>query len=126
MFVVKKILFYIILLFGLLGAFSAFTFFKNKPQEIPIPALSGTTTIEDIIQPFIANDRTKGLSVGTYQDGKIEFYNFGICSDKNRVAPSEKSIYEIGSITKTFTATVLAQMVAEGKVNYEDPIVKYF
>ena len=121
----KKILFYTLLLFGLLGAFSAFSFFKNKPQKIPIPPLTTINTIEDIVQPFIENDRTKGLSVGTYQDGKIEFYNFGICSNEQPISPTEKSIYEIGSITKTFTTTVLAQMVAEGKVNYEDPIAKY-
>lgn len=121
----KKILFYILLAFSLLGAYQAFSFFKNKPQKIPIPTLSEINTLEDIVQPFIANDRTKGLSIGTFQDGKIEFYNFGICSDEKQVTPSEKSIYEIGSITKTFTTTVLAQMVVEGKINYEDPITKY-
>ncbi|MFK7981386.1 MAG: hypothetical protein AB8G86_15480 [Saprospiraceae bacterium] len=36
--------------------------------------------IEDIVQPYLNNDRTKGLSIGTYQDGKITFHNFGILS----------------------------------------------
>jgi len=83
------------------------------------------STIEDIVQPYIAAEKTKALSVATYQDGKIEYLNFGICSDENPVAPTQNSLYEIGSITKTFTGTVLAEMVEEGKVEYDDPIAKY-
>lgn len=121
----KKILFYSLLLFGLLGVFSAFSYIRNKPQKIKIPPIVEVQNLEDIVQPYLNNNRTKGLSIGTYQDGKITFYNFGINSTENPTAPSEKSIYEIGSITKTFTTAVLAQMVMEGKVNYEDPIADY-
>jgi serine-type D-Ala-D-Ala carboxypeptidase/endopeptidase len=35
------------------------------------------------------------------------------------------SVFEIGSITKTFTATVLADMVLRGEVALEDPVAKY-
>ena len=52
----KKILFYILLLFSLLGAYQAFSFLKNKPQKIPIPPLTAINTIEDIIQSFLANN----------------------------------------------------------------------
>lgn len=121
----KKILFYIAILFALLGAYGAFSVLKNRPQKIPIPPITAINSISDIIQPYIENDKTKGVSIGIYKDGEIEFYNFGIVADANKVTPSEKSIYEIGSITKTFTAAVLAQMVEEGKVNYDDRVAKY-
>lgn len=32
------------------------------------------------------------------------------------------SIFEIGSITKTFTGLILSQMVEEGKVKFDDPV----
>jgi len=121
----KKILFYIVVLFGVLGAYGAFSVLKNRPQKIPIPPIVEINSIVDIIQPYIENDKTKGVSIGTYKNGEIEFYNFGIVADASKVTPSEKSIYEIGSITKTFTAVVLAQMVEEGKVNYDDRVAKY-
>ena len=38
----------------------------------------------------------------------------------------EHTIYEIGSISKVFTTTMLAQMVANKKVKLEDPVQKYF
>ncbi len=39
--------------------------------------------------------------------------------------PTANTLYEIGSITKTFTGTLLAQAVVEGKVNIDDDIRKY-
>lgn len=121
----KKILLYSFLAVVLLAvAGFAYAYTKLK-QNIKIPPLTEVTTIADIAQPYIDNEMTKGLSIGIYKDGKIEFYNYGICSDKNPVTPTEKSIYEIGSITKTFTAAVLAEMVSEEKVNYDDPISKF-
>ena len=35
------------------------------------------------------------------------------------------SVFEIGSISKVFTATVLAELVQEGKVKLNDPVQKY-
>jgi len=35
------------------------------------------------------------------------------------------AVFEIGSITKTFTATILADMVARGEVRLDDPVAKY-
>ena len=121
----KKILLYSFLAIVLLSVVGfAYAYHKLK-QNIKIPPLTEVTSIADIVQPYIDNEMTKGLSIGTYRDGKIEFYNYGICSEENQVKPTENSVYEIGSITKTFTAAVLADMVAEGKVNYTDPISKF-
>jgi len=121
----KKVLLYsfvAILLLAIAGFGYAYTVLK---QNIEIPPLTAITSIADIAQPYIDNEMTKGLSIGTYKNGNIEFLNFGICSEENQVAPTENSIYEIGSITKTFTGAVLADMVAEGKVNVDDPISKF-
>lgn len=121
----KKILLYIflaVLFFAIAGFAYAY---KQLKQNIQIPPLSEITTIDDIVQPYIANKMTKGLSIGIYKNGEINFYNYGICSDENPVLPNQQTVYEIGSITKTFTGAVLAEMVTEGKVNYDDPIAKF-
>lgn len=93
--------------------------------DIEIPPIEKVSSIDDIVQPFINNEATHSLSIGVYNKGNIQYYNYGTCSEKNPAVPTEKSIYEIGSITKTFTATVLAQMVKEGEVILSDPISKY-
>lgn len=119
-----------IILWSILGiiliAIVGFTYvYKKIVQNIPVPPLTEVSSVADIVQPYMDNKMTKGLSIGTIKNGKIEFYNFGVCSDKKPEKPTEKSIYEIGSITKTFTGTVLADMVAEGKLSFDDPIAKF-
>ena len=40
-------------------------------------------------------------------------------------APDGDTVFEIGSITKAFTAILLADMVNKGEVNLDDPVSKY-
>lgn len=40
-------------------------------------------------------------------------------------APDAHTVFELGSITKTFTALLLAEMVTRGEVDYDDPITAY-
>jgi len=121
----KKILLYSFLAIVFLVVVGFAYAYKQLKQNIQIPPLTEITAIQDIVKPYVDNEMTKGLSIGIYKDGVVEFYNYGICSDKNPIVPTENTIYEIGSITKTFTGAVLAEMVVEGKVNYNDPISQY-
>ncbi|MEM6965337.1 MAG: serine hydrolase domain-containing protein [Bacteroidota bacterium] len=99
--------------------------FKSFAQKIEYPAFDQIESIDTIVQPFLANDYSKALSIGVLKDGKMKFYNFGKHSDDRPDLPTQQNIYEIGSITKTFTASVLVQMVEEGLVQLDDPISKY-
>ncbi len=82
-------------------------------------------SIKGFVQDYFQNKSTKGLSIGIYSEGEIDYFNFGVVSDIDSVPPTEESIYEIGSITKTFTGLAFAQMIEEGLVQYDDPISKY-
>ena len=55
----------------------------------------------------------------------VHTYNYGETAQGNGQMPDANSIYEIGSITKTFTATLLAYYANEGKVKLNDPITEY-
>jgi len=81
--------------------------------------------IESVVRPYIQKANTVGLSVGVLKDGKIATYNYGETTKGNKQLPTLHTIYEIGSITKTFTATLLAYYVNEGKVKLSDPVTKY-
>ncbi|MBB6131389.1 serine hydrolase domain-containing protein [Mucilaginibacter lappiensis] len=81
--------------------------------------------IESAVRPYIQKANTVGLSVGVLKDGKITTYNYGETTKDNKQLPTLHTIYEIGSITKTFTATLLAYYVNEGKVKLTDPVIKY-
>ena len=66
-----------------------------------------------------------GLSIGIYRDGKAWFYGYGETMKGNGIIPNAGTLFEIGSITKTFTATMLAIAVGEGKLKLDDPVNKY-
>ncbi len=53
---------------------------------------------------------------------------YGVIKTKDTIKPIENQnkIFEIGSITKVFTASVLASLVKEGKIKLSDNINKYY
>jgi CubicO group peptidase (beta-lactamase class C family) len=59
--------------------------------------------------------------------GVVDGSNTTVYTAAGRVAqrPDERSTYQIGSITKTFTATLLATMVRAGSIKLDAPIAKY-
>ena len=64
-----------------------------------------------------------GIVVGTTADGKTAYLSKGKRSEEGAV--NEKSIFEIGSISKTFTGLMLAEMVTQGEVKLTDKIQQY-
>jgi len=81
--------------------------------------------VDTVARGYIQKANTVGLSIGVLKDGKITTYNYGETASDNSKLPTANTIFEIGSITKTFTSTLLAYYVNEGKVKLNDPITKY-
>jgi len=61
------------------------------------------------------------LTIGTYVDGKKSIKVFDVTGE----IPNKDYIYEIGSVTKTFTSSLFAKLVHEGKMSLDDSIDKY-
>lgn len=79
--------------------------------------------VDALIQPLIAKGAIPGVAIGILEDGKTQVFGYGKgASDK---LPDASTVYEIGSITKTFTTTALAEMVQRKMVALEDPVRKY-
>ncbi len=66
-----------------------------------------------------------GLCVAVIRNGETHIYNYGETARGNHTLPNENTVYEIGSISKTFTATLLALQVTRGKMKLDDPLTKY-
>lgn len=76
------------------------------------------------------SENNKGMgSLTISKDGKIIYSRaVGIShvGDKGYVSSDMKTKYRIGSITKTFTATMIFQLVDEGKLKLEDTLDKFY
>jgi hypothetical protein len=61
-----------------------------------------------------------------YIDPELNFFGSYGCAIKKEQAFSSKSIFDIGSVTKTFTATAILQLAESGKLSVLDKISQYF
>ena len=66
-----------------------------------------------------------GAAVGIYQDGKVETYAFGVANVETGQAVRPDTLFQIGSTTKVYTATLVMQLVDEGKLGLDAPVVEY-
>jgi serine-type D-Ala-D-Ala carboxypeptidase/endopeptidase len=99
-----------------------------KKQTIPNDNLM-KTTLDTVVQnqavSFMEDKARVGLSIGIFKVDKSFTYNYGSIQKGKQILPTNKTIYEIGSISKTFTGTLLAQAVTGKKVKMDDDIRLY-
>ncbi len=81
--------------------------------------------IEEVASDYMKKGSTVGLCIGVLQKGVMRTYSYGETELGSGELPGSHSAFEIGSITKTFTATLLAWYVNTGKVALRDPITKF-
>lgn len=81
--------------------------------------------VDSLVAPFMKKGNTIGLTLGVLENGQMHFYGYGETAKDNQLIPDENTLFEIGSITKTFTSTILAYFVNEGKIGLKDPVNKY-
>ncbi len=95
------------------------------PSATPSPA---TPTAPPDFSALLASTRLvdapgTGVIVGAIGADGTNIYKAG--SSGNGVPLDEHTVFEIGSVTKTFTATILASMVLDKSVRLDDPVAKY-
>ena len=66
-----------------------------------------------------------GLSVAVRDANSSYFYNYGTVSRTQSQRPTSQSLYELASVTKTFTASLAAQAVAEGRMRLDEDFREY-
>lgn len=79
--------------------------------------------IDEEVAKLISMSKISAVSVAFVTDGVVSTYHYGEFSDGS--IPSEDTIYDIGSITKTHVGLILAQAVSEGLIELDAPISRY-
>ena len=81
--------------------------------------------IDRITNDYRSKRKNVVLTIGVIQQGHHYTKGFGQVSDSNPSLPDAQTIYEIGSVTKVFTGTVLAKLVNDGMVSLDDSVCLY-
>ncbi len=66
-----------------------------------------------------------GLAVGVWHEGIEQVAGFGVTSVENPLPVTPDTLFQVGSISKTFTATALMILMEAGKVDLDTPIRAY-
>nr|WP_206434422.1 class C beta-lactamase [Iodobacter ciconiae] len=89
-------------------------------------AIEKTDQIKDIVNatitPMQKEFNIPGIAVAVSIDGKNYFYNYGVASKENQQTVSQDTLFEIGSISKTFTATLASYAQINGQLSFSDSV----
>jgi len=81
--------------------------------------------VDEAIRPVMKANGVPGIAVAVTIGGKRYFFNYGVASRESGQEVSEDTLFEIGSISKTFTATLASYARETGALSLEDNASKY-
>ncbi|HEX5869151.1 MAG TPA: serine hydrolase domain-containing protein, partial [Longimicrobium sp.] len=95
------------------------------PVAAPAQHFPPDEDIRTMLRYLVEDGETPGIVLGLLEaDGTTRIISYGSGGpDARPVGP--RSVFEIGSITKVFTGTLLADMVERGEVSLSDPVARY-
>ena len=105
--------------------------FKAKVKR-PIPVANDNKKdteldqeVDKAVTGLMSDPDIAGTVVAVIKGAEVYYYHYGDIDKKSPKLPDNKTIFEIGSISKTFTGILLAQAVLDGKIKLDDDIRKY-
>lgn len=97
----------------------------------PVVAQKASTTdpllgFDAWVTAFLAEHHVQGMALGIVKDGKVLTTRaYGFRDTEARLPMTSGTLLAIGSITKSFTATILGMLVDEGRLNWDQPVRSY-
>src|SRR5690349_9058444 len=92
---------------------------KNLPQEKRL-------AIEKAVASFMAANSVPGLSAAVVLDGEPRWYEgFGMADLENYSPATSSTLFRLGSISKSISATAVLQLWERGKLDLDAPVQKY-
>ncbi|HXV30489.1 MAG TPA: class C beta-lactamase [Sinorhizobium sp.] len=81
--------------------------------------------VDEVIGSVMKENDVPGMVVAVTVQGNQYFFSHGLASMETGQKVTENTIFEIGSISKTFTATLASYAQARGNLSLSDPASKY-
>jgi len=86
---------------------------------------SRITELDSFILKSLPEFKVPGAAVGIIEDGKVVFQKgYGVTNIETKQLVDENTIFQMASVSKTFTATLAATLVQSGKLGWDEPIYR--
>lgn len=76
--------------------------------------------VDSSVEPLMQQQGIAGLSVAVVNKGQVQYFNYGVASKDSQQPATQNTLYEVGSVSKTFTATLGGYAQATGKLKLSD------
>ncbi len=88
-------------------------------------ATVASADLRDRLEALLARHAVPGASIAVLAGGQVATAAAGLLNVDTGVEATEDSLFQIGSITKLYTATLVMQLVDEGRIDLDAPVVTY-
>jgi len=105
-----------------LGAGAAQAFAAPTP---PVDPTTASRSIDEAAQAVMREYGVPGMAIAITRDGRQQFYSYGVASRQTQAKVSRDTLFEVGSISKTYTATLAAYAEVLGKLSLNDSPARF-
>jgi beta-lactamase class C len=81
--------------------------------------------VDAAVRPVMAEHDLPGVAVGITVGGKAYVFNYGVASREKNIPVSDATLFELGSVTKPLTATLVSYAQVLGKLSLDDHPSKF-
>lgn len=82
-------------------------------------------TVDDVVRPLMAEYDVPGIAVAVTAGGESRVFTYGVASRETNQPVTPDTLFEIGSLSKTFTATLVSYAESLGELSLDDHPGKY-
>ncbi len=82
-------------------------------------------TVEKVVRPYLLKHPELGISIAISQNKQRFYYGYGRIKKDTSIIPKPETVFEIGSITKTFTAALICSLATENRLKLTDEVNQY-
>lgn len=106
-----------------LSVIALLTFSHLAVADADVAAIDATVT--DAAEAVMARHEIPGMAIAITARGEQRFYTFGVASKATQQPVTRDTLFEIGSVSKTLTATLAGYAQSQGKLSLSDSPSRY-
>jgi CubicO group peptidase (beta-lactamase class C family) len=110
----------VILLLCLIGGGYLYYKLKNIKDSHDLQA-----QVVRMSENYIKSGKSPGLFVGIIQGDTVFAQGFGVVNKESKLQPDSNTVFEVGSVSKVFTAEIAQLLVAQHVISWDDLLTKY-